>query len=86
MEAACLRASAGPGETRTKPVVSRAGLSAPADASALTLACLAEERRVGLLICLARESGALRSFGYSLCSHSTQPVLQQSPDTFSVAC
>lgn len=49
-------------ETRTKPVMSRAGLSSLVEDIELTLTCLAKEHRIGLLICLTRESRALQSF------------------------
>lgn len=55
-------ASAKVEESRTKPIMSRAGLVSPVDATELTLAHLAEKCRVGRLICLARGIRALQSF------------------------
>lgn len=61
-KAARALASAEVREMRTKPVVSGPGLLSPVDAIELMLTRLAQECRIGLLICLARESRALQSF------------------------
>lgn len=58
-----------------KPAGSRAGLSSPVDAIELPLTCLAKERGVGLLICLALGSRRLQSFPLVICSTSRAHVI-----------
>lgn len=91
-EAAHALPSAEVRETRTKPVTSRAGLASPMGAIELTLTCLAQERRIGLLICLAGESRALQSFPLVIRSAGRASLIlhnqcfRSTKTTFFVAC